>query len=259
MIDTHSHLADSQFDNDFSQMIERAKAAGVEKAIVCAEFRSDFEKIMKLAEEYPDFIRPAIGVHPVQKESTSANWSHFDGVEEYLKKNHTKLIAIGEIGLDFTPRYLKNEEDDKKVQREILKKQIELANEYNLPVNVHSRSAGKPAISWLIENGAKKVQMHAFSGNVKSAKEGINAGYYFSIPPSFSLNENEKIPLISAIPLELLLLETDSPVLGPSKTERNEPANIGISAKLIAKAKNISVEEVIKQTTENAKTLYPFL
>uniref|UniRef100_A0AC34GXE5 Uncharacterized protein n=1 Tax=Panagrolaimus sp. ES5 TaxID=591445 RepID=A0AC34GXE5_9BILA len=259
MIDTHSHLADPQFDNDFSQMIQRAKAAGVEKAIVCAEFRSDFEKIMKLSEEYPDFIRAAIGVHPVQKESISANWSHFVGVEEFLKENHKKLVAIGEVGLDFTPRYIKNDEEDKKVQREILKKQIELANEYNLPVNVHSRSAGRPAISWLIENGAKKVQMHAFSGNVKSAKEGIDAGFFFSIPPSFSLNENEKIPLISAIPLTQLLLETDSPVLGPSKTKRNEPANIVHSAKLIAKAKNISVEEVIEQTTKNAKTLYPLL
>uniref|UniRef100_A0A914Q9M2 Uncharacterized protein n=1 Tax=Panagrolaimus davidi TaxID=227884 RepID=A0A914Q9M2_9BILA len=245
MIDTHSHLADPQFDHDFVEMIQRAKAAGVKKVII--------------SEEYPDFIYPATGVHPVQKENTSANWSHFEGVEDFLLNNHKKLVAIGEVGLDFTPRYIKDDVEDKKIQREILKRQIELANEYNLPLNVHSRSAGRPAISWLIENGAKNVQMHAFSGNVKSAKEGIEAGFYFSIPPSFSLNENEKIPLINAIPLNQLLLETDSPVLGPSKTVRNEPANIRISAELIAKAKNISVEEVIGQTTKNAKILYPLL
>uniref|UniRef100_A0AC34R9V0 Uncharacterized protein n=1 Tax=Panagrolaimus sp. JU765 TaxID=591449 RepID=A0AC34R9V0_9BILA len=144
------------------------------------------------------------------------------------------------------------------ISRRVLLKQIELSKRLNLPLNVHSRSAGKPVITFLIENGCEKVQLHAFSGNAKNAKAGIDAGFYFSIPPSFSNAEGKK-QLIEAIPMDQLLLETDSPVLGPDKQARNEPANIKISAEFIANVKNISVEDVVKKTTENAYRLYQTL
>lgn len=193
MIDTHCHLADPQFDADISQVIGRAKNAGVKKAIVCAEFCTDFPRILKLAEAYPDFIRPAIGVHPAQEGKLSANWTHFEGVEASIRQNRDHLIAIGEVGLDFTPIYLKNPQVDKEIQKEILKKHIEFAKDLELPLNVHSRTAGKETIDWLIKNGARNVQMHAFSGNAKDAEAGIAEGFYFSIPPSFSTTKVEEV------------------------------------------------------------------
>uniref|UniRef100_A0A1I7ZEI8 Deoxyribonuclease TATDN3 n=1 Tax=Steinernema glaseri TaxID=37863 RepID=A0A1I7ZEI8_9BILA len=258
MIDCHCHLADPQFDNDIDDVILRAQNSGVRGAIVCAEFLDQFDRVLELSDKYPSFAFPAFGIHPVQRGNVSANNEHYDGAEEAIIREKHRLAAVGEVGLDFTPRYIKNDED-KAVQREIFAKQIAIARSLDLPLNVHSRSAGSPVIDFLIANGAEKVLLHAFSGNAKSAKKGIEAGFYFSIPPSFGLNKEEKKNLISAIPLEQLCLETDSPVLGPSKTERNEPMNIMHSAKLIAEVKNVSVDEVICKTTENALKLFPIL
>ncbi|TMS35610.1 hypothetical protein L596_002974 [Steinernema carpocapsae] len=256
MIDCHCHLVDEKFAHDIDEVIQRAKANGVVGVVVCAEFQDQFEDILNLSEKYPDFVSPALGIHPVQRNNVSATLDHFYGAEEYFEREHGRLAAIGEVGLDFTPRYIKDEAD-KAVQREILAKQVNVSNKFDLPLNVHSRSAGTPTIALLIECGAKKVLLHAFSGNVKSARPGIQAGFYFSIPPSFSLKPEEKRELIRAIPLEQLCLETDSPVLGPSKTE--QPINLGYSARFIAEIKGLTVEEVVRVTTENALKLFPRL
>uniref|UniRef100_A0A914DUQ0 Deoxyribonuclease TATDN3 n=1 Tax=Acrobeloides nanus TaxID=290746 RepID=A0A914DUQ0_9BILA len=255
MIDCHCHLADDDFDADIDEVVSRAKEANVKAVIVCAEFSSQFQKILDLSKKYPGFCKPALGIHPVQKMNISVSWDDFEGVEYALRKHSHEICAIGEVGLDFTPRYLKKD-NDKQIQRDILQKQIELSKELDLPLNVHSRSAGRPVIDFLIENSAQKVLLHAFSGNVKNAEPGIKAGYYFSIPPSFSIKPTEKTPLIKAIPIDQICLETDSPVLGPVRTERNEPKNIGISAKFIADVKGIPIEEVIHITTQNALRLF---
>ncbi|KAK0426754.1 hypothetical protein QR680_009881 [Steinernema hermaphroditum] len=258
MIDCHCHLADPQFESDIDEVIARAKNSGVIGAVVCAEFLDQFDQVLNLYDKYPDFAFPALGIHPVQRGHVSAQLDHYVGAENAISREKARLAAIGEVGLDFTPRYIKTDED-KTIQREIFAKQIALARSLDLAVNVHSRSAGRPVIDHLINNGAQKVLLHAFSGSPKNAKPAIDAGFFFSIPPSFTLNKAEKERLISAIPIDQLCLETDSPVLGPSKTERNEPMNIRYSAELIAEVKNISVEEVISKTTANALKLFPML
>ncbi|KAI6188337.1 hypothetical protein M3Y98_00344000 [Aphelenchoides besseyi] len=258
LIDCHCHLADELFAEDADKVVERAKQSGVEGIVVVAQFANDQQAILDLAEKYPKFCYPALGVHPVQREYSSVTEADFESIEKCIRTNGDRLCALGEIGLDFSPRYLKNGDEDKRIQREVFRRQIELANELQIPVNVHSRSAGKPAIKWLLEHNANSVLMHCYSGNVKSAKPAIEAGFYFSIPPCFA-NSPESEKLVRAVPLQQLCLETDSPFLSVNREERNEPMNVIDSAKFIARIKETSLEEVKRITTENAKRLFRFV
>ena len=146
--------------------------------------------------------------------------------------------------------------DEREVQREILAQHIALSRELDLPLNVHSRSAGRHTIAWLREHGAQRVLMHAFDGKVSAAMAGIEAGYYFSVPPSI-VRSPQKQKLVRHLPLERLLLESDSTVLGPEREQRNEPCNVWLACEHIATIKGVSAEDVAHITTTNARTLFP--
>lgn len=259
-IDCHCHLADKDFDGDIDKVIEEAKKAGVRAALVCATAPSEFMKVISLSDRFPDFVLPCLGVHPVQGaltgEQRCVTLEDLETAIPLIEQYHERLGAIGEVGLDFQPRITKTPED-KDVQRQVLAKQVELAKKFNLPLNVHSRSAGRPAISLLKEQGAKNVLMHAFDGRPSIAMEGVRQGYYFSIPPSIVRSEQHK--LVRELPVDSLLLETDSPALGPEKQERNMPSNIAISCQYIADTKKLDTADVSRLTTTNAIKLFPKL
>ncbi|KAL7987348.1 hypothetical protein Chor_006267 [Crotalus horridus] len=239
-VDCHCHLAAPEFQRDIERVLEDAKKSNVLALVVVAEHSGDFTKIIQLSERYPGFIFPCLGIHPVQS----------------IPGGCERSVTL-KIGLDFTPRFASSDEQ-KEEQRQVLMKQIQLAKQLDLPLNVHSRSAGRPTINLLKEQGAEKVLLHAFDGKPSVAMEGVKAGYFFSIPPSIIRSE-QKQKLVKQLPLESICLETDSPALGPEKQVRNEPKNIFIAAEYIAKIKGISVEDVLNVTTQNSLKVFPKL
>ncbi|XP_065067877.1 putative deoxyribonuclease TATDN3 isoform X2 [Rhopilema esculentum] len=253
MIDVHCHISAEEFASDRELMIQGAQEVGVKAIVAVCEFPKDFSIVLELSTRYPGFIHPCVGAHPVQEGNRSVSLKEFEKTEEFVRQNAKLLVGIGEVGLDFTPYIIKSPKD-KEIQREVFKRQIQLAKDFSLPLNVHSRSAGRPVIDILIQEGAKDVVLHAFDGKPSVAMKGVDAGYFFSVPPSVIRSEQQR--LIKQIPLANLLLETDAPALGPVKQERNEPKNIEISCREISKIKNISVAHVIEETTKNALRLF---
>ena len=161
-------------------------------------------------------------------------------------------MGIGEVGLD---HWKVESEEDRDLQGEIFALFIDLSLELNLPLNVHSRAAGRKTIELLLERGAKRVQLHAFDGRAAKALPGVEAGFYFSVPPSV-VRSAQKQKLVQRLPLSSLLLETDSPVLGAVRDQRNEPANVGVSLEAICQIKELSPGEVVEAIAENTESLY---
>ena len=246
IIDTHAHICDPVFDNDRSQVLARAGDAGITAVIAVGEDLSNARKNIGLAADHP-VLRPAAGLYPTIIDGAKAEEMH-----GFIRKERAGLVAVGEVGLDF---WIVKEESAKELQKEIFKGFISLARELDLPLNVHSRSAGRHAVALLLECNAAKVQMHAFDGKASAALPALEAGYFFSIPPSV-VRSRQKQKLVKKLPLSHLLVESDSPVLGPDPNRRNEPGNVSISIKAISELKNISTQEVMEAVLENTQTLY---
>ena len=246
LVDVHAHICDSGFDQDREAVLARARLAGVQAIVAVGEDLADARKNLDLAQTHP-MLRPAAGLYPTHLDLQQA-----DDIIEFIRRNRSCMAAIGEVGLDY---WVVKDESEKALQREILKRFIRLSNELDLPLNIHSRSAGRHAVALLLENGARRVQMHAFDGKTGAALPAVEAGYYFSIPPSV-VRSRQKQKLVKALPLSCLLVETDSPVLGPQPQERNEPANLLRSVKAIAQLKEIAEEVVLSTVADNTARLY---
>ncbi|CAG8691891.1 25255_t:CDS:2 [Dentiscutata erythropus] len=276
IVDVHAHLYPSSFPTTpIEQILTRAKAVNVSSIITVPETIEDAQSIFELKNDLTlssslrDMIEPCAGLHPVTPQGAMSliRVDQADSILQFIKDKSAELVGIGEVGLDFSPRIMNNAiagypdlkldvEDLKKAQRNVLARHIDLSLQFDLPLNVHSRSAGHHTLDCLRDYGARKVVMHAFDGQIKYANRGVEMGFFFSIPPSI-VRSPQKQKLVAAIPLSNLLLETDSPALGPEQGVDNEPDSIVISATEIAKIKNMDVSDVIRQTTENAYKLFP--
>ncbi|MCG6894360.1 MAG: TatD family hydrolase [Desulfobacteraceae bacterium] len=246
LVDTHAHICDAAFDEDRATVLDRAARAGVGTIIAVGENLPDAKKNLELAQRHP-ILRPAAGLYPAHAHLEAAR-----EMESFIRSHRERLWAIGEVGLDF---WLAREEKDRHLQRVVFDRFIQLSLELDLPLNVHSRSAGRHAVAALISGGARRVHLHAFDGRISAALPAVEAGYRFSMPPSL-VRSRQKQKLVRHLPLDCLLLETDSPVLGPEPGIRNEPMHLALAARAIAEIKNVEEEAVIDAVTSNAMELY---
>jgi TatD DNase family protein len=246
LVDVHAHICDPAFDPDRAEVLARAQRAGVAAIVAVGENLNDARKNVALATTYP-MLKAAAGLYPAILDLDQA-----DEMVAFIRLNRPHLVAIGEVGLDY---WAVKEESQKEVQREILKRFVQLSKALDLPLNIHSRSAGRHAIHLLLENSATRVQMHAFDGKAGTALPAVEAGYFFSIPPSV-IRSRQKQKLVKRLPLASLLVETDSPVLGPTPAARNEPANLSVSIQTIAHIKDVPEAAVMEAVSENTRRLY---
>jgi len=246
IVDTHAHLCADTFAHDLDAVLASSVAAGVTRIVAVGENMADALRNMELAASFGQ-IMPAAGLFPTELDSEQAT-----AMYDFIRHHSGQLAAIGEVGLDY---WAIRDETGKGRQREIFAGFIDLALETGLVLNVHSRSAGRHAIDMLLAKGAGRVQMHAFDGRAASAMAAVEAGYFFSIPPSI-VRSRQKQKLVRNLPLSCLLLESDSPVLGPTPDVRNEPANTVVALKAIAELKGVARAEVMEAVDDNFRRLY---
>jgi len=246
-IDTHVHLNADQYEEDLQDVIKRAREAKVSKMVVIGFDTITIKRAIQLAEEHPD-IYAVVGWHPV--DAIDCTEDDLKWIEELA--SHPKVVAIGEMGLDY--HWDKSPKD---IQQEIFRKQIQLAKRVKLPIVIHNREATEDVVRILEEEGAEEVGgiMHCFSGSVETAKQCIGLNFMISLggPVTFKNSKKPK-EVATEIPLEYLLIETDAPYLAPHpyRGKRNEPSYVPLVAEEIARLKDLPIEEVAEKTTQNA-------
>jgi TatD DNase family protein len=246
LVDCHAHLGDEIFDADRREVLARARDSGVAAVVTVGETLNDAVRNLELAAEYEEIL-PAAGLYPTHLDPEQAG-----RIETLIRDRREELVAIGEVGLD---HWKVQDPGEREIQHDIFVRFIGLSNELGLPLNVHSRSAGRHAIALLIDNDARLVQLHAFDGKPATALPAVEAGYFFSIPPSI-VRSRQKQNLVRRLPLSCLLLETDSPVLSAVPGERNEPARVRVALKTIAELKGLSEKEVAQAVAGNTRRLF---
>ncbi|MHA2160095.1 MAG: TatD family hydrolase [Candidatus Thorarchaeota archaeon] len=244
MIDTHCHLENDLFDEDRENVIKQAAAIGV-RIITSAIDRDSWAKGCDIA-DMNESVYASIGLDPV-------NFDDVDSAIEWIRNNSSRIIAIGETGLD---HFRTRDHEEREKQEQAFRKLIKIADELNLPIQIHSRSAGAKAISVLEDCEATSVHMHAFDGKSSHARRASRElDYYFSIPTSV-IRSPQKRKLVKAVDIEHLLFETDSPVLGPNKGERNTPSNLPVVLREVASILRRDEEELREMVLENTHRLY---
>lgn len=254
--DSHSHYNDEKFNEDRREIIEKSYKEGITK-FICAGYNIESSKLsLKISNEY-DYIYSICGISPNDVPDNLERIPNFIQELEIIlqsdKKN--KIVAIGEIGLD----YYWNKEN-KVIQKEVFKKQIEVANRYNLPIVIHSRDAIEDTIKVLKENKVNKLGVfHCCQLNRELVKQALNLGFYISFagPITFKNSKNAE-EIIKMVPLEKILIETDSPYLSPEpkRGTRNDCRNVKYVAEKIANIKNIELETVANITYNNAQIIF---
>lgn len=243
LIDTHCHLSIEDYDN-----IDEIVAHMADNIMIISGVNDKTNKeVMEYIQKYEN-VYGMVGIHPGNIDDITEN--SFSEIEEYLK--HPKIVGIGEIGLDYHYPNINKEK-----QHEIFSYQIELAKKYHKPIIIHSRDAYLDTYHIIKEHYIPKLKivMHCYSYSLESAKELMQFGVKFGIGGTLTFKNSKKIQeIVTVLDLENFLLETDSPYLTPVpfRGTKNEPMYVKYVAEKVAELKNISVEKVIKVTTETA-------
>ena len=247
-IDTHCHLSKEDYD-DIDAVIQENKENGVDTIIISGCTRDTIKESLAICNQYLMGVYATIGFHPSEADITSISDIAF--MEELL--SHFKIVGIGEIGLD----YHYGKEDSEK-QKELFRRQMEIAEKHHLPVVIHSRDATADTIEILKEFPNVVGDIHCFSGSVETAKEYISMGYKIGIGGVVTFKNSNLYKVVEEVGLQNILLETDAPYLAPEpfRGKKNSSKYIPIIAKKIAEILDISEDEVAKETTHNALELF---
>lgn len=250
IIDTHTHLYLEDFQADIGDILSRAKSEGVARFYLPNVDSSSIDNLLKLEEKHPECIA-MMGLHPCSVKENVAD--ELKLVEEWLRKR--PFAAVGEIGLDYYWDKTFVAE-----QKEAFRKQINWALELNLPIVIHSRDSMQDCIDMVKEqqNGNLRGIFHCFGGTLDEAKQIMDLGFLMGIGGVVTYKKSGLGEVLTSIPLEYLVLETDAPYLTPVpfRGKRNEPCYLKYVVDKMAEAMNIPVEEIAAQTTRNAQKLF---
>ena len=250
MIDTHCHIDEEAFDADREEVIARQQESGVERMIVPGVNVASIETVMKVCRAHPGYCYPALGLHP---EDVKDDWQEqLTIVEQAIRDHRNELVAIGEIGLDYYWDKTYKEE-----QQEVLRRQLILARELDLPVILHNREATEDIMRIVKEEGGRGV-FHCFNGSRETAQQILDMGFYLGIGGVLTFKNSKLAEKLDVVPLERIVLETDAPYMAPvpHRGERNESRFMIHVAERLAQVYNCPVEYVIELTSANARQLF---
>jgi len=253
LIDSHAHIQGKEYAGEAADVIARARAAGVEKIIAvggAGDMSSNTEAVA-LADSFPN-IYATVGMHPHDAKDVGAD--ELRALRALTSQ--PKVIAVGETGLDYYYNHSPHE-----VQRRVFAQFIGMARETGLPIVVHERDAAQEAAELLRSEGARELHgvIHCFTGNYEAACDYLDLGFYLSFTGIITFKNAEPLrDVVRKVPLERMLVETDSPFLTPMphRGKRNEPAFVRLVAETVAKVKGISLEEVAERTSQNVQDLF---
>jgi TatD DNase family protein len=252
MIDTHCHLNFPDFKDDFDQVLAEAKIAGIKRMVNIGLDLETSQACVDLANSHAE-IFASVGYHPHEAKDYSPTKE--DGLRKLA--NNYKVVAIGEIGLDFY-----RDHSPREVQREVFIKQIALAKELGLPIVVHVRDAYKEAIDILAAEKAYEVNvvLHCFSGTKEDALRAIEYGFYLSVGGVLTFSNSRLPELIKQVPLDRILLETDAPFLAPHphRGKRNSPAMVALVYQRLAEISGKDIADIEAQIDRNAEQFFEF-
>jgi len=252
LIDSHAHLDFPDFQTDFPDVLKRAEEAGVGYILNIAIDRQSIKNSLKLAEKYEQ-IYCALGIHP--HEADKYREEDVKLVEENLK--HPKVVAVGEVGLDFYRQYADHDK-----QRELFRTMVRLAKEHHKPLVIHNRAAAEDTLKILREENADRVGgvFHCFPGGIDLAEQVMSLGFYISLAGPLTYPKSDLPDTAEYVPMERILLETDSPYLPPQsrRGRRNEPAFMRETAQKLAFIKGLTLEDIARSTTANCHRLFNF-
>ena len=247
LVDSHCHIDFREFDHDRDQVIDNAEKLGVKKIITPGVKQSTWDETIQISKEY-SALEPALGLHPVFIDEHQPH--HLVELDTLAKTNH--IVAIGEIGLDYFDKTL-----DREKQKIFFNKQLIIAKQNELPAIIHNRKAHDDCLQMLTEVGVRGGIIHAFNGSIQHAQKYIEMGFYLGFGGMITFDRSTKLrTLLDKIPLEYIVLETDSPdmTVAQHRGQRNSPEYLPLIAEAVAKVKNVALAEVANTTSENVRT-----
>ena len=245
LIDSHVHM--ESFD-DPESVVQQSRDAGLD-AVICVGGSLESSRVAKqLAQKHPDYLYPALGVHP----SEILN-EDIDAAVAYLRENLDGCVAVGEVGLDYAYSFAKPK-DVRARMREVFSRFLDLASEFDLPVSIHSRSAYRDSLDLAVGAGVEGV-FHWYDGPIHTLRGILDAGFYVSATPSVVYSKGARA-VMEVTPIERVLLETDSPVYLRNLDRRSTPVDVKLVVEALAELKGMDVSEVSRVTSRNTERLF---